>query len=123
MALGGTSTRRALLWLGSSIGNLSPAEATTFLREKVAPALREGDTILIGVDNCKDGAKVGRAYDDREGVTRRFILNGVNVVGRELGLDKETWDDHKFEYVTRWNKGLSRHEVSSIFILRAFALN
>ncbi|KAG0143584.1 hypothetical protein CROQUDRAFT_48628 [Cronartium quercuum f. sp. fusiforme G11] len=103
--------RRALLWLGSSIGNFSPQEALTFLRDEVRPALHAHTRILIGIDNCKVPEKVQLAYDDSEGVTRQFILNGITVVARALGLPESILNPSQFEYVSRYNVGMSRNEA------------
>ncbi|CAH7669340.1 hypothetical protein PPACK8108_LOCUS3945, partial [Phakopsora pachyrhizi] len=103
--------RRAILWLGSSIGNLSPLEALDFLKNKLKPLLNSESKLLIGIDNCKVPAKVEKAYNDSQGVTRKFILNAVRVVGRHLGLEEGTLRPDQFDYVSRFNVGMSRHEA------------
>lgn len=105
--------RRAILWLGSSIGNFSPQEALVFLRKELLPALTQQTRVLIGIDNCKIPEKVERAYADSEGVTRQFILNGISVVARILGIDASVLSPHQFDYVSRYNSSMSRNEVSS----------
>lgn len=107
----GSTHRKAILWLGSSIGNLSPTEAVEFLREEVGRVLDHETRILIGIDNCQIPEKVERAYNDSEGVTSKFILNAITVVARHLGLDKSLLNPDQFEYVSRYNVGLSRHEA------------
>ncbi|GAA6042900.1 hypothetical protein JCM8097_002759 [Rhodosporidiobolus ruineniae] len=105
------SQKRAtsILWLGSSIGNFTRSEAVQFLK---GIELAEGDTMLIGVDGCADGPKIEEAYNDPEGVTRAFILEGVNVAGRTLGGEaEEVVKQENFEYVNRWNATLGRHEA------------
>lgn len=48
-----------------------------------------------------------------QGVTRAFILEGVDVAGRTLGGEAaEVLNQRNFEYVNRWNAQLGRHEVS-----------
>ncbi|MBW0481182.1 hypothetical protein O181_020897, partial [Austropuccinia psidii MF-1] len=103
--------RKAILWLGSSIGNCSPDEAVVFLRDQLCSVLDSETLVLIGIDNCKIPDKVHRAYDDKEGVTRQFILNGINVVSRQLGLADGSLSPQQFEYVSRYNIGLSRNEA------------
>lgn len=103
--------RRAILWLGSSIGNLSPQEALEFLRNELRPALHHQTRILIGIDNCKIPEKVEKAYNDSEGVTRQFILNGITVLARMLGLDESILNSDQFEYVSRYNISMSRNEA------------
>lgn len=55
--------RRAtsIMWLGSSCGNYTRQEAVQFLRNI---ELREGDTMLIGIDGCADGPRIETAYND-----------------------------------------------------------
>jgi len=43
--------------------------------------------MLIGVDGCDNGPEIEVAYNDPEGVTRDFILEGVDVAGRTLHPD------------------------------------
>ncbi|BGP74099.1 hypothetical protein NBRC10513v2_007531 [Rhodotorula toruloides] len=103
--------RRAtsILWLGSSCGNYTRSEAVEFLRNI---ELREGDTMVIGIDACQDGPKIVEAYNDPEGVTRAFILEGVDVAGRTLGAETaKVLNQDNFEYVNRWNVQLGRHEA------------
>ncbi|KAJ8291470.1 Ergothioneine biosynthesis protein 1 [Rhodotorula toruloides] len=103
--------RRAtsILWLGSSCGNYTRSEAVEFLRNI---ELREGDTMVIGIDACADGPKIVQAYNDPEGVTRAFILEGVDVAGRTLGPETaKVLNQDNFEYVNRWNVQLGRHEA------------
>ena len=71
---------------GSTIGNLSRAEATAFLR-LWAPKLGAGGAMLVGVDLKKPAAIVVPAYDDAQGVTARFSLNVLARANRELGGD------------------------------------
>ncbi len=72
------------IWLGSSIGNLVPEEATAFLA-RVRAALRPRDLVLIGFDRIKPPPVLEHAYDDAAGVTARFNLNLLSRINRELG--------------------------------------
>src|SRR5690606_1165529 len=74
---------RLLFFPGSTIGNLHPQEAESFLRR-----LRrdfDPDGMLIGVDMKKDPAVLQAAYDDSQGVTAAFNLNILDHINRELG--------------------------------------
>lgn len=71
------------VFLGSSIGNFSQAEAAEFVQE-VAGCMRSGDSFLLGVDRVKDPGVLHRAYNDSEGVTSEFNLNVLNVLNEEL---------------------------------------
>lgn len=95
-----------VLWLGSSIGNLTPDEAQSFLtavRERLDPE----DRFLVGTDLVKDAATLEAAYDDAAGVTRAFTLNLVERIARELGGDL---DPANFGYETRWDAENERIE-------------
>lgn len=72
--------------LGSSIGNFSRDEAAKFLKE-FAQALQLDDTMLIGLDGCKDKEKVFRAYNDEKGLTHKFIRNGLSHANKILGAN------------------------------------
>lgn len=77
---------RLVAFLGSTIGNFTGREATSFLR-RVAEGLLPGDGFLVGFDLVKDPARLEAAYDDAAGVTARFNRNALRVLNRELGAD------------------------------------
>lgn len=87
-----TDGRCLLAFLGSTIGNLTPAERRVFL-SGVRDVLGEGDRFLLGTDLVKDRGRLVAAYDDPEGVTAEFNLNALRVMRRELGaeIDTERW--------------------------------
>lgn len=78
--------RKAVLFLGSNIGNFGPAERLDFLRQLAAP-LGPADRLLIGFDLQKDPRRIRAAYDDAQGVTAAFNLNLLTRLNRELGAD------------------------------------
>ncbi|KAJ3222740.1 hypothetical protein HDU81_009622, partial [Chytriomyces hyalinus] len=104
------NSTRTLLWLGSSIGNYSRAEAAEFLKRVQTIAMDTGDTFLCGIDRRNDARIVKAAYDDPKGVTRDFILNGLDHVERILGVQGQFKRD-LFEYVSIYNDELGRHEA------------
>ena len=73
------------LYIGSSIGNFTPQEARTILRN-LRTQLQAGDALLLGTDMVKDEPTLVSAYDDRAGVTAEFNLNMLHRLNRELGL-------------------------------------
>src|SRR5207247_1432188 len=73
-----------LMFLGSSIGNLSRGESERFL-DAVGAALRPGDFFLIGLDLVKDPVRLEAAYNDAAGLSARFAKNLVARMNRELG--------------------------------------
>jgi len=75
--------RKVILFLGSNIGNMPVADAINFSKE-LRKHLNEGDMALIGFDLKKNPATVLAAYNDKGGITRRFNLNLLERINREL---------------------------------------
>ncbi len=69
---------------GSTIGNFEPHEACAFLGH-AAKILGPGSVMIVGVDLVKDSAVLNAAYNDAAGVTKRFNLNLLRRINRELG--------------------------------------
>ena len=90
---------RLVAFLGSTVGNLLPAERATFLT-RIHAALLPGDFFLLGTDLVKDPATLVAAYDDSAGVTADFNKNVLAVLNTELGAD---FDLHEYEHVAAWN--------------------
>lgn len=92
--------QKCVVSLGSSIGNFLRDEASDFLRG-FADVLSPGDTMLVGLDSCMDPAKVYHAYNDRDGVTHDFILNGLVNANQILGEEAFNLQDWRVigEYV------------------------
>jgi dimethylhistidine N-methyltransferase len=99
--------RRVGFFPGSTIGNLPPDRAETFLRGWAA-RLGQGAAMVIGVDLVKDPAVLEPAYDDAQGVTAAFSLNLLTRANRELGAD---FDPGGFRHRARWSAAASRIEI------------
>jgi L-histidine Nalpha-methyltransferase len=99
--------RRLVVFLGSTIGNLTPGPRAEFL-SALSDTLAEGDTLLLGTDLVKDPGRLIRAYDDSAGVTARFNRNVLAVVNRELDAD---FDLEAFDHVANWNADEERIEM------------
>jgi dimethylhistidine N-methyltransferase len=95
------------LYIGSSIGNFTPREARTILRN-LRSQLQTGDALLLGVDMVKDERTLVAAYNDKDGVTAEFNLNLLHRLNRELGAD---FDPAKFRHCALWNPAHSRIEM------------
>jgi L-histidine N-alpha-methyltransferase len=91
--------RRLLAFLGSTIGNLDPAQRAEFLRA-VRATLAPGDAFLLGTDLVKSPERLVAAYDDAAGVTAQFNKNVLAVVNRDLDAD---FDLDEFDHVAVWN--------------------
>ena len=108
------NTRTLALYIGSSIGNFTPAAAREVLRNLRAQLL-PGDTLLLGADLAPIGpgahkteAALLAAYDDAAGTTAAFNLNVLTRLNRELGADFETGN---FRHKVLWTAAQSRIEM------------
>jgi L-histidine N-alpha-methyltransferase len=99
--------RRLFVFLGSTIGNLTPGPRAEFL-STLSEVMRPGDALLLGTDLVKDTGRLVRAYDDSAGVTARFNRNVLAVINRELDAD---FDVDAFAHVARWNSDEERIEM------------
>ena len=86
---------KTILWLGSSLGNFKRHEVPPFLAG-FRDVIRPGDSMLIGIDSCKDPERVYHAYNDREDVTHQFTLNGLkhanSIMGDPAPFDLDSWE-------------------------------
>lgn len=98
---------RLLAFLGSTIGNHTPASREELYGE-IAASLETEDALLLGADLVKEIPVMVAAYDDRAGVTARFTQNVLRRVNTDLGADFPLGD---FSHVPRWNAELSRMEA------------
>lgn len=92
---------------GSTIGNMTPAEAVDLLRI-MRGSLGPGSMLLIGMDRVKDPAVLVRAYDDAQGVTAAFNLNLLARINREL---RGTIPLEAFAHRAIWNDDAARIEM------------
>ena len=99
------------LYIGSSIGNFAPQEATQILRN-LRSHMSSGDALLLGVDlapnDQKTVATLLAAYDDASGVTAAFNKNILTRLNRELDAD---FNLDNFAHRARWNEADSRIEM------------
>ncbi len=89
---------KVVLFLGSSIGNMTDETAADFIYN-LGANLSVGDKLLLGVDLIKAKEIVLPAYDDAQGVTAAFNLNLLVRINNELGGDFVVENfNHKPEY-------------------------
>jgi L-histidine N-alpha-methyltransferase len=100
-------TDRLVVFLGSTVGNLTPAATVEFL-DNVRARLVEGEHLLLGVDLVKPVDVLEAAYNDSAGVTAEFNLNILNVLNRELDAD---FDLDDFEHVAYFDAEASQIEI------------
>ena len=117
-----TDERRLFLFLGSSMGNFTPAQAVALL-SVIREAMGPRDSLLLGLDLKKDPAVLHRAYNDAQGVTAAFNLNLLERINRELGGQFEL---ERFAHVAFYHAERGRIEmhlescVSQIVPVEAF---
>jgi L-histidine Nalpha-methyltransferase len=99
---------------GSTIGNLTHAEAIGFLAN-AAHLLGRGASFLVGVDLKKDPAVLIPAYNDKRGVTAAFNLNLLARINRELDGDI---DLDSFAHDTIYDEANGRIEMHLVSLAR-----
>jgi L-histidine N-alpha-methyltransferase len=99
--------RTLVLFLGSTLGNLDPAERSALLRD-VRDLLNPGEGFLLGVDLKKAESVLIPAYDDALGVTAAFNLNLLGRINRELGGE---FDLGAFRHRAIYNREAGRIEM------------
>lgn len=92
---------------GSTIGNFSPDEAVTFLRN-AGTTLGVHSHLLIGVDTKKSPNILHKAYNDPKAVTASFNLNVLRRINRELDGN---FDLAAFEHYAFYNAPEGRIEM------------
>ena len=99
--------RRVAFFPGSTIGNLHPRDAETFLR-RIAATCGAGGALVLGVDLRKDPAVLHAAYNDPEGVTAAFNRNLLVRLNRELDA---TFDVDRFAHYAFYDPIAGRIEM------------
>jgi L-histidine N-alpha-methyltransferase len=94
-----SSSKKLLLFLGSSIGNYELHDAKKFLSE-VHQVMQSGDLILVGFDLKKDPNQILAAYNDADGYTKAFNRNLLSRINSELDA---TIDVDAFHHYPTYN--------------------
>ena len=83
--------------MGSNIGNYIDERAVDFLK-MISQFMKRGDLLLVGIDLRKNPLKILKAYDDSKGVTKRFNLNLLDRINRELSgnIDVSAFDHYPY---------------------------
>jgi dimethylhistidine N-methyltransferase len=99
--------RRLGFFPGSTIGNLTPKEATAFLRN-VRALVGDNGALVLGADLKKDPQRLHDAYNDSAGVTAAFTLNLLRRMNRELPA---TFDLSAFAHEAFYDEVEGRIEI------------
>jgi dimethylhistidine N-methyltransferase len=99
--------RRLGFFPGATIGNLTPKEATAFLRN-VRALVGDDGALVLGADLKKDPQRLHDAYNDSAGVTAAFTLNLLRRMNRELHA---TFDLSAFAHEAFYDEVEGRIEI------------
>ncbi len=100
-----------LLFLGSNIGNYANKEAVE-LMQLFNNSMKPGDKLLMGIDLQKNPQIIHEAYSDSGGITKRFNLNLLKRMNRELGANFEIGQFDFYCYYNPRNGELFSYLVS-----------
>jgi L-histidine Nalpha-methyltransferase len=92
---------------GSTIGNLTPAQAVRLL-QAFGDCLAPNGHLIVGVDLKKDARRLHMAYNDSRGITAAFNLNLLDRINRELA---GTFDVGAFQHEAIYNPREGRIEM------------
>lgn len=111
-SLKSSEVSKAVLFLGSNIGNLTDDRSNDFL-EKLSENINVNDQLLLGVDLIKSADIVLPAYNDKAGITSAFNLNLLQRINKELGAD---FDLNKFRHNPEYNEeeGIAKSALISL---------
>ncbi len=101
------SGRRVIFYPGSTIGNMKPESAQSFL-SNLREWIGQDGSVLIGVDLQKSENLLNAAYNDAKGVTADFNLNMLNSINDLVNADFNP--DH-FSHYAFYNNDQSRIEM------------
>lgn len=91
--------KKIIFFLGSNLGNQDDHQAAEFIG-LLSENLHPGDLLVLGLDLIKSEDIVLPAYDDKQGVTRKFNLNLLTRINRELDAD---FDLSNFAHVPEYS--------------------
>jgi L-histidine N-alpha-methyltransferase len=99
--------RKLITFLGSTIGNFSDQERSTFLKH-IAAIMNPADRLLLGLDMIKPIAIIEAAYNDSRGVTAAFNKNILRHLNDAWEGD---FNPDDFEHLAWFNPSKERVEM------------
>lgn len=99
---------KAILSLGSSIGNFTRDDAVGFISQ-FGETLKPTDSFILGLDACQDADRVYSAYNDRDDITHHFTMNGLHHANAIFGKDEFVIND--WEAVGEYDQDEERHRA------------
>lgn len=98
---------KIIVFFGSSFGNFDKKSDVEFLK-RIHESMNKEDLFLLGIDLVKDIKVLEMAYDDPQGITKKFNLNLLSRINRELGGD---FISSNFDHVAFYNSAQKRIEM------------
>ena len=92
---------------GSTIGNFKPSIAKKLLK-KFSKILNKNNYLVIGVDLLKNKKILEKAYNDKNGITKKFNLNILDRLNNELDAN---FIKSNFEHLAFFNNKYNRIEM------------
>lgn len=99
--------RNLVVFFGSSLGNMTPAESQAFLAA-VRRSMGYDGLFLLGLDMVKEAGELEAAYDDSRGISAQFNLNVLARINRDLGAN---FDLDMFRHRALYNPAAQRIEM------------
>jgi len=109
--IGKKNTPNLLLFLGGNIGNYPKDQAINLLKI-LNGNMNRGDKLLIGMDLRKNPITIHNAYYDSNGITKRFNINLLIRINRELNADFKVDDFDFYSYYNPENGKVKSYLVS-----------
>eukprot|EP01018_Ginkgo_biloba_P030955 Gb_06871 [translate_table: standard] len=99
-----------IVWLGSSVGNLSHEDTVDFFKH-VVHTLGSNCQLLVCMDMWKNPEILRSAYHDKQGATERFIKHGMQNALGCIGYPIAEDSVNSWAYEVEINKALRRVEM------------
>ncbi|KAJ5134387.1 N-methyltransferase [Penicillium atrosanguineum] len=103
-----------LLWLGNSIANFTPSEASNLIERffRAGQASTVPVQMIAGIDGCQRQDEIVESYENEK--SRNFILNGLDFANNLLGT--KTFLIQDWDFCGQWNVKEWMHE--SFYVAR-----
>ncbi|GET39859.1 hypothetical protein MiSe_46310 [Microseira wollei NIES-4236] len=96
-----------ICFIGSTLGNLTPAECDRFFTQ-IANALQLGEYFLLGIDLQKPKHLLEAAYNDSSGVTAQFKRNMLDHLNWRF---EGNFDPNQWQHQAFYNESPSQMEI------------
>lgn len=94
-----SNRRKVVLFMGANIGNMPVADAEAFCVE-LRKHMSHNDMAIMGFDLKKNPKTILSAYNDAQGITKKFNLNLLHRINYEMGAD---FDLNNFDHYAMYD--------------------